>query len=71
MLWKEYGYTYFGYDSSATNAFFYHLDHCKEINLPILTDEKFPYKDDSIMVDIISSHGFWYKNKNLIYKGNK
>jgi len=71
MLWKEYGYTYFGYDSSATNAFFYHLDYCNKINLPILTDEEFPYKDDSTMIGIISSHGFWSKNKNSIYRDSK
>lgn len=68
-LWQDYGYTYFGYDSSATNAFFYHPDHCNEINLPILTDDRFPYKIDEEMKFHISKHQYWNKNTDLIYKG--
>lgn len=68
MLWKEYGYTYFGYDTSATNAFFYHTESCNEITLPILSDEEFPYKDDQTMKDIISTHPYWNENQHLIYK---
>ena len=67
MLWKEYGYIYFGYDSSATNAFFYHNESCNKIDLPILLDEIFPYKDDSAMINIIASHPFWHARKRLIY----
>lgn len=69
ILWAEYGYTYFGYDSSATNAFFYHTESCNEINLPILSDEEFPYKDDQTMKYLISTHPYWNENQNLIYKG--
>lgn len=67
-FWEKYGYKYFGYDSSATNAFFYHKDYCNIINLPILTDDIFPYKDDTVMQSIISGHQYWNKRKSLIYK---
>lgn len=68
ILWAEYGYTYFGYDSSATNAFFYHTESCNEITLPILSDEEFPYKDDETMKYLISTHPYWSNHQNLIYK---
>lgn len=67
-LWKEYGYSYFGYDRTATNAFFYNTKSCNQIDLPILTDEQFPYKDDSEMKALISQHQFWNNNQDLIYK---
>jgi hypothetical protein len=68
-LWKQFGYTYFGYDSSATNAFFYHNDACNSIELPILQDEQFPVKEDQVL-DIINNHPFWRENKQLIYGSN-
>lgn len=67
-LWKKYGYKYFGFDSSATNAFFYHVDMCNRIDLPILTDDMLPYQDDSVMKELISTHSFWSINQNLIFK---
>lgn len=68
LLWKSFGYEYFGFDSSATNAFFYHNNSCNKINFPILSDEKFPIKTDEKILSVISSHPYWKENKNLIYK---
>ena len=49
-FWAHYGYKYFGYDSSTTNAFFYKADACESLDhLPILELKDFPYQDDSEM----------------------
>jgi hypothetical protein len=68
VLWKNYGYTYFGYDSSATNAFFYHTESCNFIDLPILSDLEFPYKDDKTMRDLVAGHQYWVDKQELIFK---
>jgi hypothetical protein len=68
-LWNQFGYEYFGYDSSATNAFFYHYDTCNKIELPILSDEKFPVKEDQVL-DIINGHPYWNQNQQLIYRSS-
>jgi hypothetical protein len=68
ILWKDHGYTYFGYDTSATNVFFYHTNSCNQINLPILTDNEFPYRNDNEMKYLISTHPYWTENQDLIYK---
>lgn len=68
LLWNSFGYKYFGFDSSATNAFFYHIDSCEEIKLPILSDEQFPVQTDGEILSIIDSHPYWKNNKDLIYR---
>lgn len=68
-LWSQFGYVYFGYDSSATNAFFYHRDTCNKIELPILSDEQFPVQEDRVL-DIINEHPYWRENQQLIYGNN-
>lgn len=67
-LWKHYGYNYFGYDSSATNVFFYHPGYVNDLSyLPIHTDDEFPYKNDQIMKNYIQGHEFWSQHENEIY----
>jgi hypothetical protein len=68
-FFNHYGYEYFGYDSSCTNAFFYKKDQCDPINLPILKLEDFPYQDNSKMLENIKGT-FWEDKLNLIFQDN-
>lgn len=67
-FWEHYGYEYFGYDSSCTNAFFYKKDQCKTIELPILRLEDFPYQDNSHMLENIKGTFWEGKEKQLFQK---
>lgn len=67
-FWAHYGYTYFGYDSSCTNAFFYKTDQCNHIDLPILPLEDFPYQDDSVMRENIKGHFEWDDKAHIIFQ---
>lgn len=68
QFWNYYGYEYFGYDSSYTNAFFYKKDQCNQINLPILKLEDFPYQDDSQMRKNIQGTPWEGKEKEIFQK---
>lgn len=68
-LWNQFGYVYFGYDSTATNAFFYHENTCNKIELPFRTDQQFPVQEDH-MLTIINEHPYWGRNQQLIYGNN-
>jgi len=68
-LWNRYGYTYFGYDTSANNIFFYHKDYVKNLD-DIVThpDENFPVKDDSNMITMVQENSYWKILKNDIWR---
>lgn len=70
-LWEHYGYTYFGYDSSYTNAFFYHTESCNHIDLPILSDDDFPYQDDSNMRQTVRERDAWKNKEQEIFCEDK
>lgn len=67
QFWKFYGYEYFGYDSSCTNAFFYKKDQCSHIELPTLNLKDFPYQDNSQMLENIKGT-FWEDKLHLIFQ---
>ena len=66
-FWNHYGYEYFGYDTSCTNAFFYHREMCEKINLPILELKDFPYQNDSKMRENIK-RTVWEGNEKQIFQ---
>lgn len=70
LLWNHYGYKYFGYDSTATNVFFYNPEYVNDLShLPIHTEDEFPYKNDDIMKKHIQEHSIWSTHEQVIYKG--
>jgi hypothetical protein len=66
-FFNHYGYEYFGYDSSYTNAFFYKKDECNKIDLPILKFEDFPYQSDIPMRENLKTT-FWEDKFHLIFQ---
>jgi len=67
-LWEHYGYAYFGYDSSCTNAFFYRKDCCSDLsNVEILPLKDFPYQDDSVMRETVNNLPNWKTRKSEIF----
>lgn len=66
-FWSHFGYEYFGYDSSYTNAFFYHKEQCNKIDLPVLELKNFPYQDDLEIKKYIRGT-FWEGKENLIFQ---
>lgn len=67
-FFNYFNYDYFGYDSSYTNAFFYHRDQCNSLSkLPILPIEEFPYQDSSVMKTNIKGT-FWEDKEHLIFQ---
>lgn len=66
-FWAYYGYEYFGYDSSCTNAFFYKKDQCEKIDLPILPLEKFSHQNDLQMRENLKGN-FWEDKEHLIFQ---
>ena len=67
-LWEHHGYKYFGYDTTATNVFFYHPDYVNDLqHLPIHSFDEFPYADDKIMLDYIKKHNYWSNHIDEIY----
>lgn len=66
-FFNHYGYEYFGYDSSYTNAFFYKKDQCNKIDLPILKLEDFPYQTAQQMRENLKDT-FWENKANLIFQ---
>jgi hypothetical protein len=66
-FFNHYGYEYFGYDSSYTNAFFYKIDQCNKIDLPILKLEDFPYQTSQPMRDNLKDT-FWEHKADLIFQ---
>jgi hypothetical protein len=66
-FWEHYGYQYFGYDSSCTNAFFYKKNQCHQIDLPILRLEDFPYQDHFQMLENIKGT-FWEDKEQEIFQ---
>jgi hypothetical protein len=68
QLWQHYGYCSFGFDSTATNAFFYHPDHVSSLDhLPQLAAEDFPYNNSDVVDQLLQQHSFWKHNIHLIY----
>lgn len=67
-LWEHYGYAYFGYDSSLTNAFFYRKDCCNDLShVELLPLDDFPYQDDSVMKDTVSKLPNWNARRDEIF----
>ena len=46
LFFEKFNYTYFGFDTSGTNCFFYNPDECNTINLNILETTELSYTDD-------------------------
>lgn len=67
-FWEHYGYRYFGYDSSYTNAFFYKIDQCHHIELPTLKLLDFPYQDDSQMREHIKDTVWAGREREIFQK---
>ncbi len=70
LFFEHFNYSYFGFDSSSTNCFFYnpqelvpaHLE-----NLPILANAEMQYTDDSKMVENINQSAAWKPLVKQIY----
>lgn len=69
QLWEYYGYKFFGYDSSCTNAFFYYPeDFSTDIgDVKINSIDEFPVKNDKEILENINNHWYWNDKKHLIY----
>ncbi len=66
-FFNHYDYEYFGYDSSYTNAFFYHRPSCNKIDLEILQLKNFPYQTDELMRENLKNT-FWEDKFDLIFQ---
>jgi len=68
-LWTDYGYKYFGYDTSANNIFFYHPEYVNNLdNMERHSDESFPVTDDSAMITMVENNSYWKPLREKIWK---
>lgn len=69
-LWETFDYSFFGYDSTLTNVFFYNNETVNNLNLPFHRLEEFPVKTDN-MRQMLSEDIFWKNHLTEIYSGYK
>jgi len=68
QFWQAQGYTYFGFDSSCVNVFFYHSEQVESLaHLPILGDHDLPDPGDQVR-SAVEQHRYWRTRLTEIYQ---
>jgi hypothetical protein len=70
LFFEHFNYSYFGFDTSSTNCFFYNAQELVPAhleNLPILSNADLQYSDDSKMIEHINHSAAWKPLMEEIY----
>ena len=67
-FWQAQGYTYFGFDSSCVNVFFYDARSVQSLaHLPVLGNEHLPNIQDQVR-PVVEQHAYWSTRLDNIYQ---